>query len=414
MAKFIINFVILFYFNLLCSCFPEEYLYDSNIFSSREDFYTMNINMDPFFWIVFIDTYHDYFILYDYPEGDRWPMDIIKRATYIELKENTIINNYDKEIKASVYTTKMGLKEKENSTKVINIYYTQERPKDELVFYTISDNIRQLSLGFGLSKNTTFSFIHKLYEAKIIDARKFSFEQIPETYIKLGQNSLDKLQKYKSNATVNLNTTVEHWGFQLNKIIIDKKRFYINKYAYINSAIDVGIRSSFIYKILKSFLLDNSIEGLHCNENIYNKKLTMFCSFENEIKWPNVTINIGEGNSFILPMKNLFSCGAAQCRLDFIYSNVEDVDELNNDSKLSELPIHFGHKFLTLFNLVEFDFDKPSISFYSNHITFTKDTSIQLIDIHKKHIFICLITILFISIIILFYIKNQIISKLNI
>lgn len=378
------SIIILSTFNK-AKCEPKSYE-----FTSESDYYSLSVRMDPFRWLMYIDTYNDYSILYDYPGGDEWPQKVLSESAYLYKKETKTINNFDKQIRATEYETQLGLPEGQQLINV-NIYYTEETGQDPFVWRNIPTNVKQLSLGFGLSHNSSFSFINQLYENKIINERKFSFEHLSSPHIIIGNRNVTS--SYKYNETIILKDTDTYWGFPLNSITLNSMKYTIDKFAYINSALREDIASTLIYNVIKSFFTEQTQSDFNCKETTYRNKLTILCSNDEALIWPNMTINIGEGTSFSITLKRFFRCNEERCYLNAIIRNSDD-----NDNML----INIGKGFLSLFKLIEFDFDKPSITFHSNTIAFTKRKS-HLINI--KYLMIILSVILSLHIIVLLYCK---------
>ena len=352
-------FVLLFQFSHINS--KNELSYISN-----QDYYSIGIIMNPGGrWGCFIDTFNEYLILYDPPNEYEWPKRIIARIDSNPKDEYISISNYGIKIKAQTFSTETTINSKKKKNKMLpnfKFYYTKEKCQDDGVWSNIHSNTRQLSVGLGLGvKDEKYSLVHSLFKEGIISKKCFSFDHNNKGSIQInfGAISNENIDKYKYSTNIVIPSSKNKWGFTINSITIERKKYNINKYAYINSGLNSFIRSKHIYNLFNEYFTQNSFFKDICIET--NNKIIK-CLL-NETIDKNVTFSLGSGIEFTISLNYLFKTQKIRGMLDIIYPDKEQNEP--------EESIHLGKSFLQLFNLIMFDFDSRKISFKSNLIEFS-------------------------------------------
>lgn len=324
-------------------------------------------------WTAYIDTYNDYLILYESKlKDDKFHQLIIDKLPNIINDQKTILN-YEKtiEVQESYFSMSLvGVEEFEN----YKLYYTKESTKDKDVLKSLPLYLNRISVGMGLDiTKEEFSLVYSLYNKGFISKKCFSFQNSIGS-INIGPIPRGILSEYLNNfITITIPKNKKKWGFHFNSITIGGKETFINKYAYINSAMDSPIRSKIIYKLFKQYFNENYSFKNRCNEN-ENKRIV--CSIEYDLLNQNITLNIGNGIIFNITLNPFFK-GLNHDTFEFKIPS-DNCLEINDED-----PIHIGKSFLQIFNAIEFDYELRQISFYSNKILFkvylNNKTKIQIL-----------------------------------
>lgn len=374
--------------------------------NSHHLFYSISLTFNPHNWGVFVDTKNPYFMVYDPPGSQEWSIMLINETSGLKKGENTTIENYDKQIPVTSYSSSIKLKRDENYFDY-HYYYTKEKCSDELVWEYIHPNYRQFSIGFGLNvEDPKYSFIDLLNKNGIISKRRFSF--IPPYNLVIGPYPEAELNNL-SNATYYIPSHEKNWGFHINSISIEKRRYKINKYVEVNSGIPYVFRSYKIYSIFKRYLLGNEQFKKKCSENLNNR--TIECEIEESSMNHNITIDIGNGIQFSVPLNKFFKwSGSISSSLMIFYDQNEDDKSLENEI------MEVGMNFMQLFDNVQFDFDYKNISFYSSTISIIKSNDYwslrEGITIYLL-IFMSGLMIIFSCLLFIKNYSNEILNKLN-
>lgn len=387
------------YFIILSLLIPFKFINSSQEKYYRSDSsfstYTIDIRFEPTGgWLFFPDTYNEYSIFYDPPDGDIWPQRLINSIDEKLDKENISIINYDKVIQAQSFTFDVSMAIRDKNTK-LNIYYTNETCQDQNVWKTEQENVRQLSIGFGLEiKDPSYSLIHSLYNNKLISDKCFSFQHNKEFhFINVGPISKTHLITNYYNTTVIVPNDVHKWGVKINSISFEGKKFTIGKYAYFNSGMKYAFKSSTIYNIFKQYLNEDLFFNNHCNNN----ENSIRCNISIKSMNQNITFSIDKGISFNISLSSFFSKVKNDISdLDIIYDSNSHINE-------NEEVIHIGKGFMKAFQLIEFNYDKREISFYHDSPFIIEKFTIDIKYLHYLLLIISLF--LFGNSILLIYLK---------
>ena len=379
--------IFLFFININAFIFSKDYI----SFDSTQLFFEVELRIGQTNWGVFIDTINDYFILYDPPNEYNWPKEIINESKRITKENDKAILNYDQTINATIYTSSIRVDNDRIKIQNFSFYYTKHKARDDLVWNYIYDNYRQLSCGLGLNvQNPEFSLVYSLFNRKHILKKTFSFFSNKKLII--GQYPEDNVQ-FLYNTTYNIPLNEKNWGFSINSISLGKKRYSINQYALINSAIEPIFRSYHIYSIFKDYLLGDKEFKNKCSENIINR--TIYCSFnsltENTISH-NVIVTLDNGIQFNISLSDFFkidSSTSSMLSLSYVYYDNAYQSNLNDI-------LQVGIKFIKLFDKIEFNYDNRNITFSTNTTGFFLKEKAYSFYIKKKLIIYVIIILLFI------------------
>lgn len=385
------SFIFYFPFFILMQSFfskQEEYISEK----SKETYYKFSIFLPPNNWIVFIDTFNEYLILYDPVFGEEWPKQILNSTFNLTKGEEQIINNYQRQLNATVYTSPVANKNSNNSVN-LSYYYTKDIYRDYNVWNNIPINSRQLSLGIGLNvKNENFSFIYLLYKKGYISQKCFSFYHEKNT-INLGPIPRQMLLKYPYKFKIIVPVNENHWGFNINTLTINRIEINIGKFAVINSGLKELVVSKDLYLAFKNFFFSNDNYRDICIE-----KKRIECNITKEQMNETVFLNIGDNIVVNISLFSLFKCYNQNCIFDKV---------INDDTPITQV----GYSFLKLFNFIEFDFESRSIAFFSSNRTlFTKSNSPNYKKEMKTIIYILSIFQIFLIILVVI-LKNFILNK---
>ena len=399
--------VSLFKLKLLFLLFNFLYLSQANNYIRKElpvkDVFSFEIKIEPGCWYVFLDTINEYFILYQPNDSDdddyKWPDRLIKQTHSIVEKGQTTLINYNQPIQTKIYTLTIGFENTSFELHNFTTYYTNDHCQDDKVWQTVDRNIRQLSLGVGLNvQNPSHSLIYELHRNNIITERKFSYETGERQYITLGSNDARK-QNYVNKFISKIPIEEHTWGLKINRIIINNKKYDFEKFAFINSGLDMMFRSFNVYQVFKSYLQENKKYKDICKETIYLSSVTMECGIALDEINEMIRLNVANEIAFDIPLHKFFvSMNSKKSWMKYVYY------DMRNDNK-NDNSIQVGKIFLEMFNLVEFDFDKRIIEFYSQNLEF-KNEPLGLFKLsNKKKLNIaCNILVIMLSVITIGYI----------
>ena len=214
--------------------------------------------------------------------------------------------------------------------------------------YSISLFAEQgLGLGYN-SKDHSLSFVHQMYNNKLIDALTFSIEKKEIVFGKKEYN------EYKYKESINIDENIVTWGMKLDSIEYNGKRYDIGIDAIIHSGEFEMIYSNEIFDFMSNIVLKEEINKGICIKSERFQHYILSCdNYTNFDK----TISITFGETIItFELKNLF---------DF---NNDLLIHPSTDSPSKFTGIILGINFLKSFDAVLFNYEAKSITFYSNEV----------------------------------------------
>ena len=248
--------------------------------------------------------------------------------------------------------------------------------------YTISLFAEQgIGLGYN-AKDQSLSFVHQMYNNKLIDALSFSIERKEIVFGKTEYN------QYKYKGSINIDENIVTWGMKLDSIEYNGKRYDIGIDAIIHSGEYEMIYSNEIFDFMSNIVLKEEINKGICTKSERLKNYMLNCdNYTNFDK--SISLVLGE-TTITFELKNLFDIDNALK----IYPST--------DSPSNFPGIILGVNFLKSFDAVIFSYDTKSITFYSNEV---KIESMR--DEIVKKIIISIITVISIIGIIIIKINNK-------
>ena len=335
--------------------------------------YSIGLTIEPNSWRLFIDIYNQNFILY-YPPDDRyysWPQNLLRYSEDLIEGTDIQIESYTKQIQAKEYYVPVHT---EGCNLNFTLYYTENACADDRSYYSIERNIRQLTIGFGLDvkpHQEQSSLIHSLYKCNAIDSKTFSFEHKRDyngkaivKNIRFGSVGQSLLDSYIYNFTSHVDVIHHQWGIMFDSLFIGNKtviKVNMNKFTPLNSALNTTIRSYDVYQAVKLYLTkEHSYLKERCEEVNEYDTVCIRCSgvSESELE-ETVNVRVEGVKEIKIPLKYFCNWESeSNCVMSGVYYDVND----------EQHEVQFGKEFLFLFDLIEFDYDKRSIGFYSNSL----------------------------------------------
>lgn len=229
------------------------------------------------------------------------------------------------------------------------------------------------SSGYGVTfkfNDESFSFIHQLYNNKKIDSRQFTIIPKEEKNITIGSIHFGTPPQkkdntfYKFNGKCKVNNKYPYWGCYLMSVKTGGFSIPINKYSVFNTCDMNMILSKEFFKFIEIKLLNKNILNHTCfvNENAEGV-FFLKCITRNTLLVKDIFFEF-EGFIFKLKLGLLFECLANTCKSRFGYKIEED----GGDDSI----VFFGYPFMSLFDGINFNYDKEEISFYSINLIFQK------------------------------------------
>ena len=276
---------------------------------------------------------------------------------------------------------------------------------ENYTFYNIDDmNLFHflrpyIPLAYSFS-NETFSITHSLYNKKIIQHKKFSFDPIL-SQLHIGGVPFDSINgKYSSKCQVR--SKYKKWGCTMNYAYIGNLNNYTqiynnkNRYAYFISTESKIYAPKYFFDFMQNKLLKEQFDNGLCTLN--NDTFANFFSCKCELfdKLYKIYFSFDE-REFSIPMRSIlfkspFEEKNDKCDL-LIYNKAN-----NNDWILG---VSFLNNFVTVF-----DYEDSTIKFYSDYPFYQSEIMHLLTSTHTSIIlFIIVITINALNCIILIYTK---------
>lgn len=227
------------------------------------------------------------------------------------------------------------------------------------------------SSGYGATckfNDESFSFIHQLYNNKKIDSKQFTIIPREEENLTIGSIHFGSPPQktdntyYQFNGKCKVNNKFPYWGCHLISIKIGELFLPINKYSVFNTCDMYMIKSKEFFKFIEMKLLNKNILNHTCFVNENEEGLFFLKCITRNILLDKDIIFEFEGFIFKLELKLLFRCLGDTCTSRFGYKIEED----GGDDSI----VFFGYPFMSLFNGINFNYDKEEISFYSTDLIF--------------------------------------------
>ena len=334
-------------------------------------------------------------VIIDYSHYNSVPLIILKSSDYqIQLVVNTFIfatisNDFfeHETIKTDIYENKTIEEAKGNFTLINNpsiklsnysLYYGQ-------IFF-----IPHLGLSLAYKfKDESYSFVHKLYHDNYIDYKAFTFNYYNQ--IIFGEH-IEKIP-FKYKGQFDIDKSYSHWGANISGINYRGYHYDFNTHFIVHSGYYQMIVSNQIFDFMTKVIFADEIELNNCViENSFNEK-HLNCYNVGIEGFTNITLQIGK-MSIVLKREDLFV-------KKFLWESKFMYNPYNNYTFL-------GYDFIHLMNQTVFDYEKGTITFYSDEVIIEMDTTNYTVI--KSIILLNLLLCLCINAL-LIYIKFYIVNK---
>lgn len=248
--------------------------------------------------------------------------------------------------------------------------------------------------GIGLSykfHDESFSFVHQLYNNKLIDHLKFAFKGDPDVqkgYIYFGgiPNNAHSILPYKGYCNV---IEDDHpWGCHLTKIQIDKNAIELKGVLFFHTAI---ARIYFIKEIY------NTIVYNYFNDLIMSKNCTdivggtngnfLRCDSKILERKNSKVILVFDHMKITFPLMDLFYMESDYYISTFYSSPFDQYDDYD---------CIIGYRFINAFNYTVFDYEQKNVQFYSDkvHIEMLSNMPLKLMYLFSSVIMLYAIILL--------------------
>ena len=211
-----------------------------------------------------------------------------------------------------------------------------------------------LAYHFG---NESRSFVHYLYNKKIIDHRSFLFFfDFPKQDAVLHIGGVpDEIKRNKYSISIDVNRNYKTWGSKLNLIRFEEHSYTANSYVYFQANMNgTYVPLTFMY-YLRNTLFAKYLQNKECvvKSNSPNfEPDSFYCNCTVVDSFPNITI-ILNGIEFVFTKDELFQYRSNRCYFSMKY---------DRETKSGwVLGISFLSKYLTYFN-----YDTDKITFYGS------------------------------------------------
>lgn len=246
--------------------------------------------------------------------------------------------------------------------------------------------------------DNSYSFIHQLYNNKLIDHLIFAFEQ-PE---KFGNGTLHfggvSSIKYKNKGFCRVRDNQTFWGCDLTGIKFNNKFYQLNVYSIFHSGFGNSYIPSNIYALFKKLLFEEKLKKGMCTEHEdINSGHYIKCNKSIYESIETVEFDFGT-MKFSLPLPRLY---------DPYYPEWVFTFQKNPYSFYSKnTEFIFGFDFINSFNLTSFNYENKRIEFYSDVIDIKMIQTKYLYE--QYYIFIIIIGVFCFAILFLLYIKIRV------
>ena len=227
--------------------------------------------------------------------------------------------------------------------------------KNVIIDYSHYNSVPLINLAYKY-KDESFSFVHKLYHDNYIDYKAFTFnsynqiifgkhiEQIPFTY--KGQFDIDN--------------SYSHWGANITGINYRGYHYDFNTHFIVHAANDQMIVSTEFFDFMIKEIFADAIELNNCViEKTFNEK-HLNCYNVGIEGFSNITLQISKMR-IVLKREDLFV-------KKLLWESKFMLNNYNNYTIL-------GYDFIHLMNQTVFDYEKGTITFYSNNIIIEMDST---------------------------------------
>ena len=227
------------------------------------------------------------------------------------------------------------------------------------------DTHEGIGLGFKF-EDEKFSFVHQLYNQKIIEKKAFGFSYNKETdngTLFFGSNSEVNFTQFKYKGKIKVNEKHASWGSNIIGIVYNNKVYSFNSYAILNSGFfGVIFSHDFFDFMIDTFFKDKIDEKVCSLEQMNSGCDYLVCNPEKiDISKESIILMYGE-ISIKLPLNLLFT-QKQRGYVSSFYSN--PFREYKNT-------VILGMEFISLFEYTVFDYDNKAIFLYSNSTEMTQ------------------------------------------
>ena len=245
------------------------------------------------------------------------------------------------------------------------LHFIPISPSLNISAYYVNSHLwtREIGLAFGYKvTNESFSYVHTLYNKKIISHRMFIMHNLRKElkgnlYIGGVPNNEHIKMIYKGKIKVNV--TLPTWGFMLRDVKFKNIVYSLN----IPTIISSNLLNMFISDDFYEFMLNKVLDDGEYAE-VRNSFLTT--TYQKQVI-AKEGMNKSKEISFVFD----------NIEMKIILKNMFDISNSKFLSNTYKSKIHnftgliLGSEFLSLFNYTVFDYDNKAIEFYSDTIPIT-------------------------------------------
>lgn len=245
------------------------------------------------------------------------------------------------------------------------------------IYIADSPSFRIYQLGISFAHqfvNPNFSIVDLLYKQNVINERSFSI--VPDNVNKNGSvyigtipSDITNTQLYKGTCNT-FNNTIK-WKCKLNKIQIGTETLHLSSNEEMNVEFQTSISRilipqkivDFFHHALFSFILDKQCE---VNDITHSGQWILDCNKDIIPILPNFILTI-DNFTYSIPFSGLFEQQSGNSYTSFFKSPYEPKETDNNT-------ITLGYTFLSLFDIINFNYEHNTIQLYSKTIPITSTT----------------------------------------
>lgn len=227
--------------------------------------------------------------------------------------------------------------------------------KNVIIDYSHYNSVPLINLAYKY-KDELFSFVHKLYHDNYIDYKAFTFNSYNQ--IIFGKHIEQIPFKYKGQ--FNIDNSYSHWGANITGINYRGYHYDFNTHFIVHAANDQMIVSTEFFNFMIKEIFADAIELNNCViEKTFNEK-HLNCYNVGIEGFSNITLQISKMR-IVLKREDLFV-------KKLLWESKFMLNNYNNYTIL-------GYDFIHLMNQTVFDYEKGTITFYSNNIIIEMDST---------------------------------------
>lgn len=228
-------------------------------------------------------------------------------------------------------------------------------------------NSRGLALSYKF-EDKSYSFYHQLNQQHPLNKKQFSIHhnnQDKKGFVFFG-GVPKTVEQFKHSMKCIVNETISSWNCVLNKITIGEHIIEYNVKAIFDTSLSHVFESKKFFVYITRQMLKSYFDKGNCSiSEDYDFKDILYCDIQVIKELSPVTFEFNN-TKITLPIEDLFTYETTVVKSKFTYDFY-----FSEDSRFV-----FGFDFIKKFNLTTFDYDKHSITFFSNNSYF---------EIHKRY-----------------------------